>query len=94
MGLPINSFGGRAKVGGWERGNHVLAPCSMTANHRQTASLIKMRINPLLKYFTFGLQPPLEAFGEERYSICKISRLLVSDLAERAFWHLSRREGK
>lgn len=94
MGLPINSFGGRARVGGWERGNHVLAPCSMIANHRQTASLIKMRINPLLKHFTFSVQLPFEAFGRERYSICKISRLRTSDLAERAFWHLSRREGK
>lgn len=71
MGLPINPFGERARVGGWERGNHVLAPCSIIANHRQTASLMEMRVNPLLKYFTFSIQLPFRLLGERDIQFVK-----------------------
>lgn len=78
MGLPINPSEGRTRVVGWEQGNQLLAPCS---DRRQTASLIKMRINPLFKNSTFHVQPPFLGFWGDGYSIRKIFRLFTSDLA-------------
>lgn len=64
MGLAINSCGGMARVGGWKRGNHILAPCSIIANHRQTASLIKMRITFYLSISLFMFSHVFRIWGK------------------------------
>ena len=62
VGLPINSSGGRAGVGGWKGGTEFWLLLWLLKIRGKRASLQKMRTNPLLKHFTVHVSATFSGF--------------------------------